>query len=310
MKKFKDLVIVASCLGLLSACGDNQNADDDTVRPSSLNQLELKLNSIDPMSGQHYEGWAITSEGVRSTGRFNVNSQGEIFQVDASGNQQDIVGQDGVATFGFDHSGITVSKFVLTIEPDGDTDDGPSSVHYVEGDFFNRRAIATIQNSEAIGASFLNSSGEYILATPSNNSSTNNQGVWFLNAGAPSLDLPVLNTGFTYEGWVVNNSTGEVVSTGTFDRANQADSDGPGATAGPNTTPSFPGQDFINPPKVLNSGNYSTVITVEPRPDFDPAPFTLKILAHEIGLNAADEVPFALNNISNENEISVEATLN
>jgi len=38
----------------------------------------------------------------------------------------------------------------------------------------------------------------------------------------------------------------------------------------------------------LKSGNYITVITVEPMPDFDPAPFDIKILKYE--MSATDPV--------------------
>ena len=309
MKKFKQLLFLAPCLWLLTACGEDQNQTEENSQALASEQLELKLNSIEPMSGQHYEGWAITNQGVLSTGRFNVDASGEIYLVNSLGESQRVIGRDGLATFDFNHSDLSVSTFVLTIEPDGDTDTGPSSIHYVEGDFSNRTTTATIQGAGAIGASFQNSSGEYILATPTNGPTTHNQGIWFLNAGAASLVLPDLNQGFTYEGWVVNTSTGEVISTGTFDRADQADSDGPGATAGPNAAPPFPGQDFINPARILNNGNYVAVISVEPQPDFDPAPFTLKILAHDIANGAAVTTPFAMNNISNEDDISIVATL-
>ena len=89
-----------------------------------------------------------------------------------------------------------------------------------------------------------------------------------------------------------------------------ADSDLGGPTAGPNSTPPFPGQDFINPARILNNGNYRVVISIEPVPDFDPAPFTLKILAHDIDLDQAVETSFGLNNISNEESVYIKATLN
>ena len=203
----------------------------------------------------------------------------------------------------------SINAFVLTIEPDGDTDAGPSAVHYLDGNFVNGKAIAVTSGAGAIGASFLSSLGSYILATPTNGPSTHNQGIWYLNAGNPSLQLPALNTGWAYEGWVVNTATGEVISTGVFTSATGSDSDGAGPTAGPNPAPAFPGQDFITPARILNNGNYRAVISVEPQPDFDPAPFTLKILAHDIPNGAAVTTPLSLNNISNENSISMEATL-
>ena len=46
---------------------------------------------------------------------------------------------------------------------------------------------------------------------------------------------------------------------------------------GPEGTPGFPGQDFVDPAKDLTSG-YAAVISVEPDPDNSPAPFVLKPL--------------------------------
>ena len=93
---------------------------------------------------------------------------------------------------------------------------------------------------------------------------------------APGLDLPELPAGWTYEGWVVGPDG--PISTGTFDAADMADSDGAGADAGPDMTPPFPGQDFVDPAQTL-TGGYMAVISVEPVPDNSPAPFTIKPLA-------------------------------
>lgn len=298
-------------IAVLTACGDRLNSASDES-PNALDnqgpQLELKLSGIDPLSGQHYEGWLVNSNGVVSTGRFNLNDSGLIYLVNSSGEMQKMIGQDESASFSFDQPVTNGDLFVLTIEPDGDNDDGPSSVHYVGGSFNNSVALATTDHSSAIGAEFSTSSGSYILATPSNGPSTHNQGIWFLDSGAPSLQIPTLNTGWAYEGWVVNTVTGEAISTGTFSSASGADSDGAGATAGPNAAPPFPGQDFINPARILNDGNYIAVISVEPSPDFDPAPFTLKILKDEIISGAPVTTSTNLDNFSNETEISIEVT--
>ena len=101
-------------------------------------------------------------------------------------------------------------------------------------------------------------------------------GVWFLDpkAGAPSLDLPVLPDGWVYEGWVVGEDG--PVTTGRFLDPSAADQDGGGAAAGPDGTPPYPGQDFVNPPRDLRGGK--VVISVEPEPDDSPMPFSLKPL--------------------------------
>ncbi|MCO5195224.1 MAG: hypothetical protein M9930_18335 [Anaerolineae bacterium] len=71
------------------------------------------------------------------------------------------------------------------------------------------------------------------------------------------------------------------VSTGTFIDVAAADSDGGGPAAGPNPTPPFPGQDFINPMTDLTTG-YAAVISIEPDPDNSPGPFTLKPLVDSL----------------------------
>ncbi len=80
--------------------------------------------------------------------------------------------------------------------------------------------------------------------------------------------------GWVYEGWVVG--PGGPVSTGYFTSVSGHDSDMGGPTAGPDPTPPFPGQDFINP--LVSLIGFAAVISIEPMPDNNPGPFTLKPL--------------------------------
>ena len=66
------------------------------------------------------------------------------------------------------------------------------------------------------------------------------------------------------------------VSTGYFTFVSGHDSDMGGPTAGPDPTPPFPGQDFINP--MVSLIGFAAVISIEPMPDNNPGPFTLKPL--------------------------------
>lgn len=299
-------------LCLLAAC-----SSDETAAPlgagnnqATGEQIQLKLNNLEPMQGQHYEGWAVGDNGVTTTGRFNINDEGQIVAVDANGDVVSVLSDSNEASFALDDNPASLQVFVLTIEPDGDTDPGPSPIHYLEGAFENSKAVARLQAPGALGTSFLNAEGTYILATPTNGPATHNQGIWYVQDGNPSLELPTLPETFAYEGWIVNTQTGEVFSTGLFDQASGADSDGAGLAKGPNPAPPFPGQDYIDPAMVLNDGQHMAVISVEPVPDFDPAPFTLKILASPIANGAAVTTSFDLENISNENDISIEAQVN
>jgi hypothetical protein len=86
-----------------------------------------------------------------------------------------------------------------------------------------------------------------------------------------------------YEGWAVVG--GVPYSTGTFTSVTGADSDGAGSGAGPEAAPPFPGQDFITP--ALDLTPSTAVISVEPYPDNDPAPFAMKPLVGDVGAEAA-----------------------
>lgn len=310
---------VAFCIvtmNLITACGSNLESNNSSGQGNETltNQktMELTLQNIEPAIGQHYEGWVLAQNGVFSTGRFNVQADGTVVSVDSNGDATGTIGNTASSRHLYDQNSGQEGSFILTIEPDGDTDPGPSSVHYVGGSFNGNTTRAVTSHSGAIGAEFLSSSFSYILATPTNGPTTHNQGIWFLdpNAGpGPSLNLPRLNTGWAYEGWIIDHSTGEVISTGTFREANVADSDAAGPAAGPNAAPPFPGQDFINPALVLNDGEKTVVISIEPFPDFDPAPFTLKILAHDIANGAPVTTPISGNNISNEDNIYIDIVL-
>jgi hypothetical protein len=167
----------------------------------------------------------------------------------------------------------------LTIEPSPDPDSAPSATHLVAGDFTGNTAPLSISDGAALGTDLTSAAGSYILNTPStaNNDLDFSAGIWWLDPGAgpgPSLTLPMLPAGWVYEGWVVGASG--PVSTGTFTSVSGNDSDAGGPTAGPDATPPFPGQDYIDP--LVPLIGFAAVISVEPDPDNSPAPFTLKPL--------------------------------
>jgi Anti-sigma-K factor rskA, C-terminal len=215
-------------------------------------------------AGWAYEGWFIVNGAPISTGTFTV---------DGSGNpSRDLFSADVPA-------GAAVSSFVLTIEPSPDPDPAPSGTHYLAGDFAGSRATLSVGHPAALGNDFTHASGSYILAAPSAGADGDyHNGIWWLDPvdpPLPGLSLPPLPAGWQYEGWVVGPDG--PVSTGRFRLANAADFDGGGPAAGPNPTPPFPGEDFVDPAVDLTAG-YAAVITIEPQPDNSPAPFTLKPL--------------------------------
>lgn len=264
--------------GVLQAMGNNMDgipsgtatvmtaADEIVIRYTDCNVPQLGGSAF-------YEGWFIQDGVVLSAGQFTVDENGmlseSIFPISVMDKDADIT-------------------FVLTIEPAGDTDPGPSDTHLLGGDFVNSMddsIVATIDHSAALGTDFSTAAGSYILAVPTStgdDGANYNNGIWFLDTTvngtpttpAPSLDLPMLPAGWVYEGWVVVD--GMPISTGTFTDPAMADTDGGGATAGANPAPLFPGQDFVT--DMLDLVGATIVISVEPAPDDSTTPFVLKPL--------------------------------
>jgi hypothetical protein len=224
--------------------------------------LVLTLDGLEDLGpGWVYEGWLIVGGAPASSGRFTV----------------DAAGQASMRRFPVAADPSAVQAFVLTIEPDPDSDPGPSDVHLLGGDFRRFAAKLSVAHPAALGNTFSSASGGFNLAVPSDSNTAYTNGIWWIDPAAgpgPGLNLPVLPAGWTYEGWVVGPNG--PISTGAFLSPSGADSDGGGPYAGPDPTPPFPGQDFVNPPMSLIG--QMAVITIEPVPDNSPAPFFLKPL--------------------------------
>jgi hypothetical protein len=209
-----------------------------------------------------YEGWLITGDGPVAAGRFSMS------------------GASTTADFTLDAEAVAeATMYVLTIEPAVGDDPAPSNTHVVAGVIGeNGSAELTTAHPAALGSDFSEAVGGYILAAPSTaNADDDTQGIWFLDPSAgpgASLHLPSLPAGWAYEGWVVVD--GAPQSTGRFTSVLGEDSDGAGASAGPDATPHFPGQDFISPALDLVGG--TVVISIEPEPDNAAAPFFFKPL--------------------------------
>jgi hypothetical protein len=270
-------------------------SDDDSTSPQTMTTLELSFQGVDPLSnGYHFEGWAIVDGNAISTGKFNVNTAGQV--VDLNGN----VLPNGEFETGEDLS--TASAIVITIEPDGDTDTNPADTHYLAGDVGAAGANLSVAHAAGLGDAFTSASGDYILATPTNGSDTNeNSGIWFLDlsSGSPAegLILPDLPAGWEYEGWAVIN--GVPVTTGKFTSTVAVDFSAP--YSGSMEGPPFPGEDFLmNAPSGLvfptDIAGGTAVISIEPEPDDDSSPFTLKPLAGMIPSNATDHLTYSMDN--------------
>lgn len=270
----------------------------DSGTSSTANQtLRLSFSTLDALTnGFHYEGWAIIGGNPVSTGKFNVDANGDI--VDLAGSPI----SNGDFNTGEDLS--TASVIVITIEPSGDTDDIPSSTKYLGGDVASLATSLSPAHGSSLGNTYASSAGSYILTTPTDDPAAHDlSGIWFLDnsSGSPvaGLTLPTLPEGWAYEGWAVIN--GSPVTTGTFTAVDAADDAAP--FSGPNAGPPFPGEDFLvnapagqTFPTDLSGG--TAVISIEPFPDDDAAPFTLKPLTGAIPVGAASGTVYSLTNNS------------
>lgn len=265
-------VVIGTALVGPAAASHLQRAYEIKIRPTGLEHLEDGF----------YELWAVHGERKISAGSFNVDADGML--VDGFGHR---------ARFFSPRNPSRADAIVITIEPLPDPDPDPSGIVVLSGD--PRRDSARLR----FPVDLSQAAGSFILATPTDNDSSNERaGVWFLDpdpAPAPSLDLPDLSDGWTWEGWGVTQNT--PLSSGRFTSA--AGPDGSSEFSGPLPGPPFPGEDFlsnlpgsVNPPVNLADGSSIIVLTVEPDlGGSDPTgagPFSIKPLVRMVPAGAAD----------------------
>lgn len=270
----KIAIALLACSTAFISCNDDEGGEE-----ISTSQITLDIDGLNDLGDDYkYEGWIIVDGSPVTTGVFSVDGEGVMSQTKFDVDKNDLA---------------SATKFVLSIEPTNDEDPAPSTTKYLVGDFSGSSANL----STDVIADFSNIWGKYILATPSDDDTTNDyNGIWWLTQPGPEagLYLPELVEGWVYEGWVVTMDG--PISTGTFTSVTGADSDGAGATAGPNGTPPFPGQDFISP--AIDLRGKTAVISIEPYPDNSAAPFTLKPLVGTIGTDTAPTSQTMDNNIT------------
>ena len=138
-------VIVSTIVPILGPSAVAFAADEAANRYG----LSLEFSGLEDLGEEWvYEGWLIVDGAPVSTGRFTVDTAGDL---------SDLVWieskyrQDAAA-------------FVLTIEPAQGDDPAPSDVHMVGGDFVDGMAELTVAHPAALGDDFSDASGSYILA--------------------------------------------------------------------------------------------------------------------------------------------------
>lgn len=283
MKTINLILLVLAGLFILSSC----DKEDEPPTDPTTKSITLDFTGLENLGPDYvYEGWLIVNGAPVSTGIFMVDDAGNLSQSKFELNASDV---------------DNASTFVLSIEPENDSDPAPAATKMMAGDFSGANASLTT----GLVGDFSSSDGKYILATPTDGPETNeNSGIWFLDlaTGSPTvgLNLPQLSDGWKYEGWVVID--GQPVTTGTFTNTMATDDDNPfsGSMSLPDVNGMdgfFPGEDFLmNAPSGLtfptDIAGGTAVISVEPYPDNSPNPFTLKPLVHNIPASAVDHTVY------------------
>jgi hypothetical protein len=292
--------------GVAGAIGHNIDADLSSISGeyilatptndviSTDYDLGLNFTNLMPLTSGHYEGWLIVNAAPVSTGKFNISVTREIVDhMDGTPITDPFI----VTDLDIDN----VTDFVLSVEPDGDTDSVPAAIKPMAGAYNSTTMTGSISHN--IGVDLSSVSGEYILATPTDGPGTNElSGVWFLNKTGmdDGLSLPDLSgTAWIYEGWAVISGT--PVTTGKFNMTNQADEyDGYSDTT---PGPTFPGEDFLldAPPGLTfptDLSDQTMVISIEPRVDLDSLPFQFKPLVGVVPSSALNDTQYMMDDMT------------
>lgn len=231
---------------------------------------------IDLGVGYTYQAWIFNDGIYTSLGTFNV---------DLNGNLSKTTFTSGAETIDF------ATFFIITIEID-DKDIGPavspSDQCILAGEFNGSIAVLTVDNKKALDADFTLYSGDYMMATPTDDDLTLNEfsGLWWGNAltNEPGLKLPPLPSGWSYEGWM--ETSGGALSTGKFNRMDSNDLAKAYSDVLRDSIP-IPGEDFLQSAPagqtfpLIVAGN-SVFISVEPSPDNSTEPFGIIPLISKI----------------------------
>lgn len=272
-------------MSLLAACGGDDGPSGPTV---SLTFSDLPMLG----TGFVYEAWVVVDGQPVSAGTFSSRPS-------------------FAAGFAADDATTATAVFV-SIEPSQDMDPAPSNTKIVGADLTDGQGTLSIGHAMALGNDYTSASGKFVLATPTTNSTDDeNQGIWFAtdtptgNLPLSSLSLPAVATGWTYEGWVLDTSTNPPTphSTGKFIDGDptKGDSDNAGPDSGTENLSAaqmFAGQDYIEPARDLSDTKHQAMVTIEPVPDDNKdAPFALKPLANTITLATAPATQDFVNQI-------------
>lgn len=216
--------------------------------------------------GLTYEGWLVYPNGIKSAGKFRVNSNGSYTGTVTALNLGALVG------------------FEVSIEPANDSLDDISGAVVLAGEF-GSDSVATLDMSPwaalALGRIGLSDtmevSGKYFLHVYTDSTAPYYYGIWAGEVYTPgnedsvrkSFNLPTLSEVWDYAGWVKDVQSGDYYLLGRFGDFGDSDNDGPGPYPGSNTdnAPNLPGGEFVTTPTplTLNSGSYQFIVTLQPK---------------------------------------------
>lgn len=285
---------------------------------SGLIALSLLLTTCDTFSNEHpivrvalstkglkpapngftYEAWISLYVQPVSLGRFSIDESKEISKITF----EEVDGTDLAAA----------TRVFITLEPTGDDLPGPSPYVVIAGEFVEDAAHLSIDDALAFKTDFSEGKARFVMQTPTDGASeTGTSGIWFYNGSKsdpqPTLTLPELPEVWTYEA-IFEAENGKSLSLGTFpvppgksEAKDQSETQSQpktrvavgkcvpitGADSGnpysskDKPAPSFPGEDFLNPPLDVRGGKLS--ITVRAK---DAAMILFKVYAAKLDENA------------------------
>jgi hypothetical protein len=184
------MVAVIFCLQLIFVVGNVSAKEKDY-------ELTLNFTNLADPGNEHYEGWLIIDGSPVSTGKFTVDASGNI--LDLEGNSMDKFSLKGLDL-------DMATDFVLSLEPQGDTDSIPASIKPLAGTLNTEKDSASLTYN--IGVDLSTVAGEYILATPTDDAAADD---YYLDL--EFINLANLSSGH-YEGWLI--VSGSPISTGKF----------------------------------------------------------------------------------------------
>ncbi len=312
------LLLIGSAGFYYFGCDDAGTVPTE-VRAGTITFTQVnKFPTMTPVNDGLYNLWLIVTDTTGAPrplnlGRFNVAPNGSL--VDGSGNPVNLEMNlnDTIDLPRALYALVTIEQGVVT---------SPGATRFIAGpitvypDSVSAHLIFT--DTAAFGSAGISMLGPnsvlYHINTPTGTAGDCQKGIWFADEGGipswPTNSALRLDLGWKYRGWLKNKITGENIDLGTFKRADQPDSDGPGPCQG-SVGPAYttPGQDFVNPSCTtvtnISDGSYEIFATLEPESRGGGLPpFVFKIyyqstIVGSLGCNRRDNMFTQRQNIPN-----------